>query len=96
MSTYLFAIAVSDFVSEEAKPGLYRKPVQVWGPPPLMRAGAGSYSPDVTARLLTAMEDYFQVPYTFPKMDKIACPHFLSGAMVISFKFHALAFSCRF
>lgn len=81
MSTYLICIAVSDFEMEEASPGLYRKPVRVWGPPPYMRIGAGSYSPDITAKLLTALEDYYQVNYTFPKMDKIAIPHFSSGAM---------------
>lgn len=81
MSTYLFAVAVSDFEKEDATPGFYSKPVSVWGPPPLMQAGAGKYSPDITAKLLTALENYFDVEYTFPKMDKIGVPHFGGGAM---------------
>ncbi|ODN01106.1 Aminopeptidase N [Orchesella cincta] len=81
MSTYLFAVAVSDFEVEEAAPGHYTKPVKVWGPPPYMQAGAGKYSPDLTAKLMTALENYFRVPYTFPKMDKISVPHFGGGAM---------------
>ncbi|CAL8126792.1 unnamed protein product [Orchesella dallaii] len=81
MSTYLFAVAVSDFEMEEAAPGHYTKPVKVWGPPPYMQVGAGKYSPDLTAKLMTALESYFRIPYTFPKMDKISVPHFGSGAM---------------
>jgi aminopeptidase N len=81
MSTYLFAIAVSDFESEDAASGLYSKPVKVWGPPPYIQSGAGKYSPDVTAKLMASLESYFQVDYTFPKMDKFAVPHFSSGAM---------------
>lgn len=79
MSAYLFCIAVSDFESEKSDAGLWVKPVRIFGPPPYMRAGAGKYSPNLTAKFMTALENYFRVPYTFPKMDKIAVPHFLSG-----------------
>ena len=51
MSTYLVAIAVSDYKSEAAQEGLLPdKPVKVWGPPPMMEQGGGAYAPDYSAR----------------------------------------------
>ncbi|CAG7731834.1 unnamed protein product [Allacma fusca] len=83
MSTYLVAIAVSDYDSEEASAGLFNKPVTIWGPPPMMAEpqNGGKYAADLSANLMAYFEDYLQKPYTFSKMDKFAVHDFSAGAM---------------
>jgi hypothetical protein len=81
MSSYLVCFAVSEFKVAMADPSLYRIPVGVWGPPHLIDRGEATFSPDFSAKLMKALEEYYQIPYPLPKMDEISIPNFSSGAM---------------
>jgi aminopeptidase N len=81
MSSYLVCFAVSEFKVAMADPSLYRIPVGVWAPPHLIDRGEATFSPDFSAKLMKALEEYYQIPYPLPKMDEISIPNFSSGAM---------------
>ncbi|XP_021952753.1 aminopeptidase N [Folsomia candida] len=82
MSTYLFAMVVSDFTFAEADPPTFGgKPVRAYAPPYLIARGGGNYSAQVSAELLQFFDDYFQFPYPLEKMDSAAVPQFGAGAM---------------
>jgi len=74
MSTYLIAFVVSDF-----KSGNTIENFHIWA-----REGAidqVKYRVDVGPALLTAMEEFLNLKYLMPKMDEVAVPDFLAGAM---------------
>ena len=74
MSTYLIAFVVSDFKSENATENFH-----VWA-----REGAieqVKYRVAVGPFLLKAMEEFLDLKYLMPKMDEVAVPDFLAGAM---------------
>lgn len=82
MSTYLFAMVVSDFTYAEADLPTFRgKPVRTYAPPHMIARGGGNYSAQVAAELLAFYDNYFQAPYPFEKMDSAAVPNFGPGAM---------------
>lgn len=82
MSSYLIALVVSDYTSDEADPLILNgKPVKAWGPPPLMSKGGGVYASTLSANLIKFFQTYLEIDYTFPKMDKVAIPDFSAGAM---------------
>ncbi|XP_077980593.1 aminopeptidase N-like [Glandiceps talaboti] len=78
MSTYLISFSLTDFPSlEMTTPNniLFR----VWAQEDYLYAA--NYSLYIGVALLTYFEDYYQVPYSIPKMDMIAFPDFISGAL---------------
>ena len=83
LPTYLLAIAVSDFTNKSANPNFFGgRPVNIWGPKPLMDLGAGDYAPDFSAQILEFFEKYFDTPSKLLKMDKISLgADFSAGAM---------------
>lgn len=76
MSTYLIAFVISDFAHiANAK----ARPFRVYARPNASNMTA--YALNVGEQVLTEFENYFQVKYTYPKMDQIAIPDFAIGAM---------------
>lgn len=78
MSTYLLAFVVGQFDYLEAKDadGVF---VRVYTP--LGKKEQGRFALDVTVKTLPFYKEYFQIAYPLPKIDLIAIPDFLSGAM---------------
>jgi len=85
MPTYLFAIAVGDFdVVEWADlPAneVRKTPIPLRG---IATKGKGEklkYALENTQGVMDALEDYFQIPYPYRKLDILAVPDFAAGAM---------------
>ncbi len=77
--TYLVAFAVGPFDIVEAPPtpGLPRiRTVAVKG-----KGKLATWANATTAKVLTALQDYFGEPYPYAKLDQVAVPNFSSGAM---------------
>ncbi|OQV25529.1 Aminopeptidase N [Hypsibius exemplaris] len=78
MSTYLLAFVVCDFASKEKVADNGVK-VRVWTRPDAVNQS--SFALDVAAQMLTHFENYFGIPFPLSKLDMIAVPDFIAGAM---------------
>uniref|UniRef100_A0A6I8P634 Aminopeptidase n=1 Tax=Ornithorhynchus anatinus TaxID=9258 RepID=A0A6I8P634_ORNAN len=80
MSTYYLAWAVCNFTFRETttKSGVI---VRLYARPDAVRRGSGDYALHITKRLIEFYEDYFQVPYSLPKLDLLAVPKHPYAAM---------------
>ncbi|XP_063040617.1 glutamyl aminopeptidase [Engraulis encrasicolus] len=78
MSTYLACWAVHQFTSVErtSKSGI---PLKIWAQPAQIHTA--TYAADVTKIIFDYFEEYFDMPYSISKLDKIAIPDFGTGAM---------------
>ena len=85
MPTYLFAIAVGDFdVVEWANiptNDIRNFEVPLRGIAVRGKGEQLAYALEHTAEILYALEDYFQIPYPYKKLDILAVPDFAAGAM---------------
>ena len=82
MSSYLVALAVSDFVciNDTANAGLDGKlPIRSCGKP--TTADQLSFGLDVGVKSIEHLQDLLIVKYPLPKEDHIAIPDFAAGAM---------------
>ncbi|KAF3426305.1 LOW QUALITY PROTEIN: hypothetical protein E2986_13349 [Frieseomelitta varia] len=73
MSTYLVALVISDFTS--VKEGIYEV---------LVRQNAienGKFALSIMKPLVSYFEGILHIPYQLPKLDMVALPDFVSGAM---------------
>ncbi len=77
MSTYLLALAVARLECRALDVAGVR--VAVWTAPGQTRLGA--FALEVAAAVLPRLNDYFDLPYPYPKLDMIAVPDFAMGAM---------------
>lgn len=77
MSTYLVAIAVGRLASRRRL--VAGTEVAVWALPPEL--ALADFALDVTEATLPLLNDYFALPYPYPKLDLIAVPDFAMGAM---------------
>lgn len=77
MSTYLLALAVARLEKEEIEVAGTR--VAVWTLPGELRLG--KFALDVTSAVLPLLNDYFDLPYPYPKLDLVCVPDFAMGAM---------------
>lgn len=77
MSTYLLAFALGPFEYIEGSDG--KRTIRVYTTPG--KKQQGQFALEVACKSLPYYEEYFNVPYPLPKMDLIALPDFLSGAM---------------
>lgn len=77
MSTYLLALAVARLESKEIQVGRTR--VAVWTLPGQL--GLGEFALKVTSAVLPILNDYFGLPYPYPKLDLVSVPDFAMGAM---------------
>lgn len=77
LPSYLLAIAVGPFdrlpIDGLSVPGAIYAP-RGQGP-------MGSIAAEITAPILAALEDWFERPYPFAKLDFVAVPEFWPGAM---------------
>lgn len=79
LPSYLLALAVGPFETVAAgRAGRGAIPLRVIVP--RGRAAEARYAARITPQLLTLLEDFFDAPYPYEKLDQIAVPHF-SGAM---------------
>ncbi|XP_039235826.1 glutamyl aminopeptidase isoform X2 [Pipra filicauda] len=78
MSTYLVCFAVHQFSYEEriSRSG---KPLRVYAQPQQLHTA--QYAANVTKVVFDFFEEYFNLSYSLPKLDKIAIPDFGTGAM---------------
>ncbi|MGA8028089.1 MAG: M1 family metallopeptidase [Bryobacteraceae bacterium] len=81
LPSYLVAFAVGTFDFVDAgKAGKNHVPVRIVTPKG--HANEAKYSAEVTATILTRLEDYFGIPYPYEKSDEVAIPvTFGFGAM---------------
>jgi len=77
MSTYLLALAVARLESKEIQVAGTR--VAVWTVPGQLYLG--DFALKVTAAVLPLLNDYFDLPYPYPKLDLVSVPDFAMGAM---------------
>ncbi|NWR72530.1 AMPE aminopeptidase, partial [Centropus unirufus] len=78
MSTYLVCFAVHQFLWVE-KISASGKPLRVYAQP--LQLHTAEYAANVTKLVFDFFEEYFDLNYSLPKLDKIAIPDFGTGAM---------------
>ncbi|NXB07559.1 AMPE aminopeptidase, partial [Cnemophilus loriae] len=78
MSTYLvcFAVHQFDWIERRSASG---KPLRVYAQP--QQIHTAEYAANVTKIVFDFFEQYFNLSYSLPKLDKIAIPDFGTGAM---------------
>ncbi|KAG6932553.1 glutamyl aminopeptidase [Chelydra serpentina] len=78
MSTYLvcFAVHQFDWVERESASGI---PLRIYAQP--QQILTAEYAANVTKVVFDYFEQYFDMKYSLPKLDKIAIPDFGTGAM---------------
>ncbi|XP_064809643.1 glutamyl aminopeptidase isoform X3 [Oncorhynchus masou masou] len=78
MSTYLVCFAVHQFtfVERNSSRGI---PLRIYAQPAQIRTA--EYAADTTKVIFDYFEEYFNMNYSIPKLDKIAIPDFGTGAM---------------
>ncbi|KAB2967128.1 MAG: M1 family peptidase, partial [Thermoanaerobaculia bacterium] len=73
LPSYLVALGVGPFVSVEAGTwGRARTPVRIVVP--RGREGRAGFAAEVTGDLLARLEDYFEIPHPFAKLDNLVIP----------------------
>jgi puromycin-sensitive aminopeptidase len=77
MSTYLLALAVARLESKEIEVAGTR--VSIWTVPGQLHLG--DFALKVTSAVLPLLNDYFDLPYPYPKLDLVSVPDFAMGAM---------------
>ncbi|MEK7703148.1 MAG: M1 family metallopeptidase [Nitrospirota bacterium] len=77
MSTYLLALCVARLKATTVKIG--ETTVSVWALEKQLPISA--FALKVTAAVLPRLNDYFGLPYPYPKLDLISVPNFAMGAM---------------
>ncbi len=79
LPTYLIALAVGPFeIVDGGKAGKNNTPLRIIVPKG--RSADAAYATKATPELLTALEEYFGIPYPYEKLDQIAVPR-KGGAM---------------
>uniref|UniRef100_A0A803VU04 Aminopeptidase n=1 Tax=Ficedula albicollis TaxID=59894 RepID=A0A803VU04_FICAL len=78
MSTYLVCFAVHQFAYVE-RTSASGKPLRVYAQP--QQIHTAEYAANVTKIVFDFFEEYFNLNYSLPKLDKIAIPDFGTGAM---------------
>ncbi|XP_046874373.1 glutamyl aminopeptidase [Hypomesus transpacificus] len=78
MSTYLVCFAVHQFsyVERNSSRGI---PLRIYAQP--LQIKTAEYAADTTKVIFDYFEEYFNMSYSIPKLDKIAIPDFGTGAM---------------
>ncbi|XP_035702166.1 aminopeptidase N isoform X2 [Folsomia candida] len=75
MPTYLFAFTIAEYEYVTADAGLFAKPVRVWSTPNHIRDGLGNYSVNLTAKLLSFFDTFFNTTYPMEKVDSATVTH---------------------
>jgi len=77
MSTYLLALGLAKLESKSIKVG--ETTVAVWADP--KQLPISEFALKVAAAVLPRLNDYFGLPYPYPKLDLVSVPNFAMGAM---------------
>jgi len=77
MSTYLLALGLAKLQCKSIKVG--ETTVSVWAD--AKQLPISEFAMKVTAAVLPRLNDYFGLPYPYPKLDLISVPNFAMGAM---------------
>jgi len=79
LPSYLVALAVGPFEAVDAgTAGVNKVPLRIITPRGM--TAQAKYAAQVSGQILTALENYFGIPYPYPKLDEVAVPLFF-GAM---------------
>ncbi len=79
LPSYLVAMAVGPFeVVDAGRAGRNKTPIRIITP--RGKSAGAAYAAEATGPILTLLENYFDTPYPYEKLDQIALPTFL-GAM---------------
>uniref|UniRef100_UPI0037E79971 alanyl (membrane) aminopeptidase-like b n=1 Tax=Semicossyphus pulcher TaxID=241346 RepID=UPI0037E79971 len=79
MSTYLFAFTVSEF---DSIPSVHeRVDIKTYARPEAIAAGHAQYAANITGKVLSFYENYFEINYQQKKLDQIALPDLGPAAM---------------
>jgi len=78
LPTYLVALAVGGLEPSPAA-SMRGVPVRTWAVPEKVKLTG--FGQDVAVEVLARLEDYFDVPYAFGKLDQVGVPDFEAGAM---------------
>ncbi len=85
LPTYLIAIAVGPFDVVEWQPiassELRSEPIPLRGITTLGKGEQIHFALENTQKIVLGLEDYFDIPYPYAKLDIIAVPDFAAGAM---------------
>ena len=77
MSTYLIAFVISKFKHFESNEiGI---PQKLYARPSLIDKGKVNFVGTHLGRMLRTAEEYFQIPYSLPKMDHVVAPNYFSA-----------------
>ncbi|MBA0577264.1 hypothetical protein Golob_027799 [Gossypium lobatum] len=78
MSTYLVAVVIGlfDYIEDHTPDGIKVRVYSQVG-----KANQGKFALHVALKTLGFYKDYFQMPYSLPKLDMVAIPDFAFGAM---------------
>ncbi|PPR91700.1 hypothetical protein GOBAR_AA28977 [Gossypium barbadense] len=78
MSTYLVAVVIGlfDYIEDHTPDGIKVRVYSQVG-----KANQGKFALHVALQTLGFYKDYFQMPYSLPKLDMVAIPDFAAGAM---------------
>ncbi|XP_053722536.1 aminopeptidase N-like isoform X1 [Synchiropus splendidus] len=80
MSTYLLGFLVCNFETiHSPDPGC--PTIRIWARKKAILDRQGDYAANVTCRILTFFEQYYDFPYPLDKSDQVALPDFNAGAM---------------
>ena len=79
MSTYLLAFVVSDFGQRTSEPLPNGVEFRIWSREEVLSQTA--WASEIGPQVLAYYEEYFNIAFPLPKMDMIAIPNFISGAM---------------
>ncbi|KAM9808090.1 alanyl (membrane) aminopeptidase-like b [Neosynchiropus ocellatus] len=79
MSTYLFAIVVSEFTALTSEHP--RVNIQIHARPSATKAGRSQVAVNITGRILSFYEEYLGIEYGLSKLDQIALPDLHAAAM---------------
>jgi len=79
MQTYLLAFVISDFRFVYA--GKSRIPQRIFAKKSSILNDETHFAADIVGLILKAQEDHFGIEYPLKKLDHVALPHFIFGAM---------------
>ncbi|KAL7038737.1 hypothetical protein ACKWTF_009675 [Chironomus riparius] len=79
MQTYLLAFVISDFQFVNA--GKSRIPQRIFAKPSSIINDETHFAADIVGLILKTQEEHFGIEYPLKKLDHVALPHFIFGAM---------------
>ena len=99
MSSYLFALTITDFGSVQAEAN-ERVTTTIYGRQSYVSDGKLDLAQKISPRIIDGFEGYFNVEYPLPKSDQLGLPDFDAGAMenwgLVIYRESAIAYDDRY